>query len=96
MASVWTAAVSDHGTESAYKRHQRNHTNPCLPCKQAHATAEAERRARRNESHGTPEGITFHRRRRTPVCDLCLDVACYMERLNARDYYAIRLGAEAA
>lgn len=76
------------GRESGYKQHRRTNTLPCRACLDAHATYNRRRYEKRYVTHGTPEALTYHARSRTPVCDLCLDVACYAERLAARDYFS--------
>lgn len=82
------------GTNAGYSVHRKLDEDACLLCLAAHATYNRQSRYRL-ASHGTVDGLHRHALRGTPVCDLCLDVACRLEAERARRYYRDRLAAAA-
>lgn len=74
-----TKKVAECGTDSGFKKHWREGTERCQPCKDAHRDAarkyDALRRGRRvyvREHCGSAAGIAEHLRRRERRCDVCV------------------------
>jgi hypothetical protein len=72
--------MTRHGYPAGRMAHARRGEQPCDPCR------EAENSSRRRDGHGSWLGLARHARDQTPVCDLCLYLACKTEHDRARRY----------
>lgn len=71
-----------HGTDAAYRRHQRQGERPCEPCRAAHLRARQDRRRRRVLLPcGTRSAAERHRQNGEPLCPACVEA----ERAYYRD-----------
>ena len=79
--------VTPCGTDAGYRRHLAKGED-CKPCREAHSDYARLRRAELSPLHGTPRGLRLHQRFHSPVCDLCLYMACADEAARRARFYS--------